>query len=77
MKKLSKLDDIYTKTEFLIDVLIIEIGIKQEANVNTDKVLMGKIEVVYSITRVAATKIPLSAICLDFINHSLLLRCSQ
>ena len=74
MKKLSKLDDIYTKIASRFDNLIIEIGIKQEANVSTDKVLMGKIEVAYSITKVAPIKIPLSAICLDFINHSLLLR---
>lgn len=74
IKKLSKLDDTYTKIASLIDVLIMEIGIKHEANVNTDNVLMGKIEVAYSTTKVAPIKIPLSAIFLDFINHSLLLR---
>ena len=44
---------------FFNDVLIIEIGIKHDATVKIDKVLMGSKEVEYKTARVNAINIPL------------------
>ena len=50
-----------------MEVLIIDIGIKHEATVKIDKVLIERIEAAYSIIRVKATNIPFSATDFAFI----------
>ena len=53
---------------FFSEVLIIEIGIKHEANVKIDNVLIGIREVEYRIAIDKAMIIPLCATLFDFIN---------
>ena len=49
----------YTRIVFFNDVLIIDIGIKHDAIVRIDNVLMGSSEVEYKTARVKAINIPL------------------
>ena len=58
-KKLNILHDMYTSIVFFNDVRIIDMGIKHDAIVNIDNVLMGSSEVEYKTARVKAINIPL------------------
>ena len=58
-KKLKILQDMYTRIVFFNDVLIIDIGIKHDAIVRIDNVLMGSSEVEYKTAMVKAINIPL------------------
>lgn len=65
-RKLNALQAIYTKMAFFVEVRIMQIGIKHDANVSIEIVLTGSKVPRYSITKVSAVIIPLSAILLDF-----------